>query len=1681
MANNGLLQRLFEGETQKDQDITESVAEEPVDDTPKAEIKPPEQIENIEPKNQKVKDLQDLEEQIEKLTKSLQKLSTPKNIRGELLQLGVNIRVDSQGKLQITSQPSSLHGKRVGMRVQSYIVSLNMLQQRVRDAQIKLSINEPISTEELNQIKALQQRANTEWGTNEEEQQEFKSIVLLGRALSKSADREKTPDLNEKNKDLETINKEAFASKLDEKVNKLNSDPEEIKKYKEDIKKEQEIIEKMTKRFGKLLLNRADDPEYVKKFLSRPEFAHLKWGLATEAIDIEDITDDDIKDIIEYAHSNEDNLTQDKEELISETEKNEITSELLGDSERSENLKNQLKDIAEITTSHDSSAVRARTKLATDILDEIVSRSNPNNPFNEDAIDQVFKELGLDSSDVPSDRIRNYEDASIIREAYKTIIRERNEKVLNQQNIRFEAVKDKLKSEDREIIEKIPQNDTTTKSRRIEDIISSNPEIISSADEALIIHFTEEIKEKTKNTSVIDPKKIQIEHQSNGYYVLIVQDRETFNRLTGSTSKNTYGAAYKHNNVYIRLIHDEVTKEKGSKQSKMILPENDLVSQHEITHLKFDEERKIKIAREQYFTATKMLNIITKERSDLQIDTDELLNRILELIQLPVDERNSKISKIKTDDPLSILVNAISAETVNNLANSESDKSRLSSTKLARLLKSHNERITAIDYRNEQNNKSFQVEELAAELFGEFADESTDDKGEKKSVPLLDISAIGLGDKDNLETINSDKETNSDFFVHNIEAGNMLRILNLASLQIPDGEQRLEYVKKWSKRIMQFEEFNQTNTMLFIFELQNSDKIQINPSTYNQNVSRNQQENLLTGREGDYIRLAERYKDGAFTYLVKEMINKGNFSQVKNNDELSTAIQNAYETYEEIINLGLNFKDLKTDKQRDVDNENFKFASRPMYDGLIRMLNDMNVIGYPYSKAWPPGFNFVMEGLGLKVKDVTEKGLIIRRGKDRTGKTRWLFGRDATTMPVKYSANLPFGLGEIRDRFLGIKDESFVSSEYVKRLGVEHLDMDIAEMFNLQQRSIADRLQKSNYYISTEQVYFILDRIGLIHFHDGKPDQTYNSLAYEHDQYLSKYLYTKTDANGNIVPGGTRSIQGDIIYNRLFKNGFRGRDLHLLMEAHNPIQRMQRRDGTIYDVDAESKRMKIGVINMRLAERMKMMRFNYNTKDENAARHIAEGKRFDSISQFIMEVNEHSFDDTNPTDPFTMTDVIKAIIDVDNIRPNDNDPNTTTLEKWNKAKATVTLNHNGQSIEVDRDTLKQYVRCFFYAKTYEAMATGIYGEESVFQINDVDPVDNTKTVQAFYEIKSSNRGYTKHEEEAIIQDLVSINLTDAELQYENEKKSIPSMPDWATLTNAEKLKYLHNTRYRHALKNYGVSITIRGAGSLLFTPSIPAPVASGATTSYQMHNYKKVDKSIYFRVQGGISMTEVNAHQGVKKSDMNTEFMDFKHHDGGTDPNAYSVGTIEGKLINAVEDVIGEKQTINYLYFYFRQLMVQADNYRKDASKQKEKWVGIARFNMLLRWAQTGLTLMALAGIGPAALGLFLNPWMIIALLGNYFVIANRLTRTGDLHGKRKVAAIKAVNELKQLEPNFEKALFNPDFSLGPERDRLFQLCKVAEDILKGALVTSVDTPSNVLAEVSKSLGETAKSYATGD
>jgi hypothetical protein len=1654
----------IDDENQVSETPVEAVVETSVDKPIHVEL--PEELKDVDIK------LKDLEKQTEKLAKSLQKLSSPKTINGKTLQLGVNVRIDNDGFLKIVESPSDLHGKRVAGRVKSYIVSLHILQKQVREAQAKLANAETLSETEIRTLKEseknLQKKANDQWGKKEEERAEYNSIAIVSKAISRSAQREASSD---------------FDKVLDEKIQKIEITDEKLQAYSQDTEKEREIFEKFNQKFAELLPE-GSDPEYVENFFKSLELTHLRWALAQEAITIDDITEEDIlyiKEQIDERSKKE--LAQHEDGLVEEAEIQTIASEILGDSEASDSFRNQLKEFAEITASHESTAVRARTEFATELLDRLVSRTSHQNLYDENDIDKLFKELGLDTENVPEESRKNYESADIINAAYKSILHKRNDEILEQQQIRYKAVESSLSNKHKEEVSELDNGSTKDRIKKMDDVISLDPEIKKQADDGLKEHFVNEILAKIDNVAGVEEviDKVEIEFQKNGYYVLVVKDRDTFSKLTGSQSDNTFGAAFKHDNIFIRLVDNESQKKIQEEINSVLLPEDDIVAEHEITHLKFDDARKIKIAREKYFHASKILNLVLKENPAQEENSEELLKQIIDILGKPPKDREDAMRNLAEENELSVLLEALSGETSEYIVSSkqrdpnDSLKNKNSSTKVARLLQNYDERILEIDYENKEDNRYFQVEELAAELFGEFAEMDTKigegNEGEEsvKIKKELDISAIGLGSEDKLEATRENENGEVEFIVHNIEAANMLRILNMASLKIDDSEKRKDFIRKWSKRIMTFEEFSQENTLLFLFELQNKDGI---------DISEEIQESESGDDEEKYLKIANRYKDGAFTHFLKQMLRNGELSGFSNNQELQDAIENTYEIYSKVVKIGFNFEDLKTDKTRDVENENFKFASRPFYDGIIKMHNDMGVIGYDYSKAWPGGINYLMEGLGLKRKDVAEKGLMIRRGKDENGKTGWIFGYDATTIPVKPSSNLPFGRGEVVNNIFGMPDEGFTKKHYVERLGIDMLYMDIAEIFNLLQHGISTRLQESKLYSSKSQIYLLLDRIGLVHFHDGDIDTTYNALSQQRDEYLSSHLYSQTDLNGELLDEATsrRSTQGDEIYQRLVDYGYSGLDLHLLMESLNNEQRLQLRDGSIHTINTEEKPMYLGVINMRLAQRTKMMRFEFDSKtDPEAKAHIKEGEQFDELSKFMMEVNYDAYDKKEYDDLFTIADLIKASIEVDNILPGDKSAGTDTLRGWKDTKSTVKLTHRGKTFEVDRALLKKYVRSFFYARTYEAMATGVHGNETVVEMNDkIEHEDSTKDyiLSTTYELGAGAETFNKQQSELLMQNLMSINFNHAEQQYNKWRDVEPdSFPiEWNDLPAQEKLSILHHLRIEDAKEK----------GFQLIARSKPVEINDDSELkSFKVQNYKKLGKAIYYRPPGGYAMTKIDSHNGVKKSDMNIEFKDFSHHDKGTDENAYSLGSIQGKLINKVEDVMWEKQQVNYMYYYFKQLMVQADNYRVAASKDKEKWVGIARANMLLRWLQTGMTLMALAGIGP--LGFLLNPWVIIALLGNYFVIGNFLTKQGNLHGKRKVAAIKAVNELKQLEPNFEKALFDPDFSLGPERDRLFQLCKVAEDILKGSLVTSVETPNNILEEVSKSLAETGKKFATGD
>ncbi len=1571
-------------------------------------------------------------------------------------------------------------------------------------ASIKLNLLYTEITTELAQGKAIpdsklkeirQKRAEVESSGTE-----TAPVVLLAKTIVKTADRLSQAQDGQ-------VDEEKFEENLGTIVEKLA-----VKDMTISQEKKEAGIEGLKTKLNQLS-NGEISEEKLKQISEDTRLELIIYALEREAITTEDIQEDLFTILSREGEDTEKNETNEDE---GKDENNLLLTEI---------IRRELHTMAERIESDEFSAVKQRLAMATPLIDLMLSSVDPSQ-ITEDHIDFIFAQFNLlteqakqrlekadsDTEDTTRSEskilnpniIKNYENAEITREAYKRIVIECNQQALKQQEIRLRGLE-----QDIELSQKLESfrgtlsliESPAEKAQKIIEFISEQNKD-KEADEALKIHLIDEIKQKvvesrSKKGESVD---IQIEmtgeidispDQESGYYVLYFKNREDFKNLTQS-SGNEIGAAYKLGNVY--LICDDGTFDresegialKGTNNSNIStrkIPSLKSIAHHEIVHLEFDDTRKVHIERETIFTAQKILNLLTKERQNLTPDDQtQLFERIITSLKTQNGELFADIGDIK-------------------------DKSI--ATKIQSLSKYHSKKIKELmAVENDDGRKYLQVEELSAEISDKMV--STGGK--------LTLDAIGIGTKETFsiwrETTLGNTESNSSidrFNIHNIEAINMLRIINQAIPENYSEEERQELMDKWARRIMQFEEFNTTNTLSFIFDMVVHDGIDLS-GKFQPKVDIAQTSGT---NESKYLQLASRYVNGSFKYNhVLDQFSKGEL-QGKTLEEVEALITSVFTIYSSVVAQGLeNTTDIKSVQDRAVENDLFKFASRAFYDQVIGLHKKEGRIGHPYSAAWPGGINYILEGLGLKVKDVAEKGWLAKWGTDpTTGKRTLLTGYNASLVPVKPWNSLPFGLGEnptwvkrfqnLFKRIFGINlvNESITNSHFRQRTGESQLTMDIQDMHSLMVELISERLQKTKHYSDAMQIYnMFYDRVGIAHFEGGKMTIAHKGLTERRNRYLSRHLYAPTNRAGLLTGSRSGGIElGYDLYEDLVQRGYSGLDLHLLMEAQNENQVMIDSTGTRTTFNAYTHPLPLGVITETTAERTKMMRFGGEAVSRDPAGmadYIAQGKRFDDISKFIMELQLDSYynqvssgvTDIDKMRIYSMEDVIKAIEKIDNLGTGITGA-TDSVENWNKTKSEVTLEFGGKNKTFSRADLKEYVRCFYYGKTYEAMALGICGEEQVVRLKDFNSTSfstGLATSEIYFEIIEGYGIGSEEEKNFKVQSFIDQWNTITPDVIEQSYDKIYGASKYIGLTTAQKDAYIltYQQKFIDEFQKHGLIIKLKNLADipreLHPTPGGGMSVA-GEIALNELTSYRKRGKDIAIRLPGYQTPQIIKARDGLTKDEMNLEFGDFVQNDvglGTADPDAFTLANIKPKLINAVEDVIETKDVVSAEYFYLRQLMAQAEDYTQKSSANKEKWLGIAKATMFFRWIHTGLTLAALLAFPPALAGLFINPVALGLLLANYFLIGNWLTRIGELWGKRKTSGIQATNKLKELEPAFEKAFFDPKFSLGPEADRLYQLLKVAEDVLKGALVTSVDNPDNYLAELLKITADTGKKMA---
>lgn len=1407
--------------------------------------------------------------------------------------------------------------------------------------------------------------------------------------------------------------------------------------------------------------------------------------------------------------------------LFNDNKQTEPTEDLL-DSEQLQDpsqiidmFRSEIKRVSQIMESDKLSDIRIRTSIATTVLDRMIATQQID-LVTSDVVDNLFEELNLlpqishttetastTTEDLPSDTQvkeqkvlpKKYEDANIACMAYKRIIAQRQ---LEEKQLLLGSLSLLKKGDEEFQAKKSSLERQISSAQTTEEKIGLIENFISSADtegqagsvEALRDYFISDItqnlsalrEEKNENSPPIELiGTIQL-MRDRGYYVLVVDNKEDFKKLT-LADDDTIGAAYKKGRLYL-ICSDgyDLEHEAIELPSYKTIPALRDVAEHEISHLQDDDEQRVKAEYTTTFTTQKIMNLLANKLPNMpEGEYDKFFDFISRTLQESYEQGQATSQTLLT--------------ILQRIGITEDDKTL--KLKLENLLLYYENTINEITApENDLSKKSRQVQELRAEMSNKLQV-----LGSK-----LTLDAIGIGGGDAFLTI-EETEKEPLYHSHNIEAVNTIRIINslLSNFDSSntDLEQRAELTKKLQEKLAGYQEFNTTNTLTLLLSILNDEGID-SKSLFNLNQS---EDDLTTNdTEEAYIKHTKRFVYGAFKYQVLSLIKEGELI-LKPGETIDNKIEEVYKIYKLFVRQGFDLTDIKSNRpnKRLVGNKLFSFTSRADVNALLavhhsegRDVNPWNVHGntqHPLDLLLSPRpIGWASDALGYTTKDIAEMGGLVRRVRDpKTGRWTIRSGKDASLMPVDYMKRLPLGLHTVpfianlysnylESRGIDASKESITSTNYRERTGESMLDMNTPDIIRLIVKSFSKRLTESNNYPDPNQVYKLLEQAGLVYFEGGQITTALYGLNRRKDEYLARHLYTQTNENGELIPG-TKST---ILYQNLVNRGYSGRDLHLLMEAYNENQILIDTTGKEITINSREYPIMLGTVTARLAERLKMMRSGgsqASKNEDNLNSYIAQGNRFDEISRAIMQLQYESYQQldsaSNSSDIFTIYDVIKALEYVDTIAPNDRSLGTDTIEGWKNVKSSVTFGRGDSQFTFSREDLKEYICCFFYAREYEATALGIFGEEQVIRLPGTDGTD------IYLSITDGSSIIDEEQKKQWVYSFVQRWNQAPKLAEKSWNEQKPTR-GWDTLSEIEKSLYISMEH-----ENLKVEFMRNGIFSIrnMQEDEIPEPYRINNISDTEnseellrwkneygsLLTYKQPGKNILIKLPGYPQPQRIKAVEGLDKKAITYEFGEFVHSDGAEDPNAYSLKDISGKLINSVEDIKYEKSQVSAMYFYLQYLLQLANNSRDEAGRNKDIWVGRAQTAMWLRWIHTALTIGALVAFPPALAGLFLNPLMILSLLANYFIVGNWITMKANLWGERKNQYIQAGLKLAEMEPTFEQAYFQEDFSLGPARLRLLQMLKTAEDIMKRAVVHTTKTPKNILQKQTENAVDTFK------
>lgn len=1231
----------------------------------------------------------------------------------------------------------------------------------------------------------------------------------------------------------------------------------------------------------------------------------------------------------------------------------------------------------------------------------------------------------------------------------------------------------------------------------------------------------EEVIPKERSEVVIDEslgEEVRTEEETPKRLTVRFKDRAESTEKTEAhtrTARYVDGAASKDLN-YIMTFHHTGTQE---------------TINHEVQHKQKEEYNKIRIQQNNQFTAYKIADAFYrhiqplredfKDDAERQAEIDKRFESIKSLAHaLSTEFRKIEEAKTKEDKNQTRITDKRLAEIIaehTGISKEEWEKSKVFIIKKDALLEYRVQNEKKLLSENEFK-RSEKVEELVTQMQNHFSGI----EGKEGQAEKLTLASLGyLQDEFTIENKSQEEgdkiNKRGDLDENAIESLATIRLLNNL-VENPANKDKItkSTIVQWSNRLTRYDQLSSQSTLEFIYDLIDQDgHLGLKLPEYTPKVDKEEvkEEDKEEDKKEDKEHTAREYCDTTEkiytnkirSYAVRRLrvqAEREGWTDEQYQDrlkEIDEKINRVYTVYRSLLQNedGLTPTTEEKGNERQVSTDKYDLSEAVDYRTHVGLLAKEGYVRYSFQKVETPvvGTIPIIGGIiskffsesGLKPRDLAELGLT----KD--------------VRQINRNRLLPFGLEftslgkRLQNTRLFYKESDKARRE---RLGIDNLyGLEMKSLYEVIWRETLDAMT-SHAQIQQNHAYLLAaDRIGLLYF-DGEGGQpgVYSKLE-DIDKYYDANLFAEiNNSKGKMRTSLKARGYGDAEIDNILKGAF---NPNQTLNGKSLPKDMQLRLGTVTDYWAGlTKQFRIKSV---YTEELEM-----GTDND----FIEQGRTFDKISSAIMDaqLKAHENDKT-----FTIRDVIDAVNAVEAIKPGG------SLEDWKKQRRFVKI--NGKNLPLQ--DVKDYIQAYLLARTYEATATGVCGEREVVTIGgkafeiipgyyDTDELTKRKILE---EIKQR----TDPAQLQMRFDNLRTEIEAAQLEVDNAQAKLATITATTPATEEiaireyysrmiinrdnlrEKISQLqaHSdpvTLMRHLTPQQSISllelspedlpVTLRneifrpdGSGKYLKDPHTKQYLVNDVT---DIRTFKDIDTAIILRSSAGVGARKIKSFEGINKSTQVQNYGEIKQHTPGN-KNDRSLPDRSGLMTNAIQDVVVERTKVLELYFYHQTMIKAAAQYKSEASKQKEKWVGFARFDQIARWTVTAGVLASIFGgyVNPEIAQImskaFLNPTAIGLLLADYFFISNKVTQIADLWSKRKVNAIKSEAELYNQETAFEQALSNPRFNSTRGRLRLAAAVKGAEDVLKQSALAldNVDVPDNRLQNVSSVIGDTAKSVTS--